>query len=199
MPPSRPHVPEAAQPAAAPVVRPRQVVDGKLYQPVKPSVGVPVIEDPPEAAAGPYVVGAVPAGGPGEGVVGSLVDSIIRSAARPAIVPRPPEVAKAAPAPAAVAAPRRVAISSLEQGIPIRRIEPVYPPLALQARISGVVRLEGVIGTDGRIRELKVLGGHPLLVKAAVDAVSQWLYRPTILNGQPVEVVAPITVTFTMR
>jgi protein TonB len=58
------------------------------------------------------------------------------------------------------------------------------------------VELQGVIGTDGRIHELKVLSGHPILIKAAADAVSQWIYAPTILNGQAVEVAAPITVTF---
>ena len=67
---------------------------------------------------------------------------------------------------------------------------------ALAHHLGRVVK--GLLGTDGRIHELKVLSGHPLLVKAAVDAVSQWTYAPTILNGQPVEVVAPITVTFKM-
>ncbi len=198
-PPSRPQVREAPVPVAAPVVRPRQFIDGTLYQPVKPPVGVPVIEDPPDEPAGPYVVGAVPTGGPGQGVVGSLVDTIVRSVAQPTIVPKPRELAKAATVAAPAPAPRRIPISSLEQGTPILRVEPVYPPLALKARISGVVKLEGIIGIDGRIKELKVLGGHPMLVKAAIDAVAQWLYRPTVLNGQPVEVVAPITVTFTMK
>jgi protein TonB len=57
----------------------------------------------------------------------------------------------------------------------------------------------GVLGTDGRIHEVKVLSGHPFLVKAAVDAVMQWVYRPTILNGTPVEVQAPITVNFILN
>ena len=82
---------------------------------------------------------------------------------------------------------------------PIHRVEPIYPSIARQARVAGVVELQGVIGTDGRIHELKVLSGHPLLVKAAVDAVSQWIYAPTILNGQPVEVAAPITVNFKLN
>jgi protein TonB len=81
----------------------------------------------------------------------------------------------------------------------IHRVEPLYPELARRAHIGGVVSLEGVIGTDGRIRELKVLSGHPLLTKAALDAVSQWRYRPTTLNGDPVEVIAPIIVTFRLN
>jgi len=80
----------------------------------------------------------------------------------------------------------------------VHRVEPRYPPLARQARISGVVELECVIGIDGRMKEIAVRGGHPLLVTAAVEAVRQWVYRPTRLNGEPVEVIAPITVTFTL-
>jgi protein TonB len=65
--------------------------------------------------------------------------------------------------------------------------------------VSGVVELLGVLSTDGRIHELKVVRGHPLLVAAALDAVRQWIYEPTLLNGQAVEVAAPITVTFTLN
>ncbi|PYT16099.1 MAG: energy transducer TonB [Acidobacteria bacterium] len=79
----------------------------------------------------------------------------------------------------------------------IRRVIPPYPPLARQARVSGTVRLIGVIAKDGTIRQLQVVSGHPLLVGAAVDAVRQWVYRPTLLNGEPVEVIAPIDVIFT--
>ena len=80
----------------------------------------------------------------------------------------------------------------------VKRVLPVYPPLAKQARISGTVRLEGVISRDGRIVNLQVLYGHPLLTQAALQAVSQWLYQPTLLNGEPVEVIAPIDVHFTL-
>ena len=78
-------------------------------------------------------------------------------------------------------------------------MEPVYPPLARAARISGAVELTGVIATDGRIRELRVVSGHPLLAKAALEAVRQWVYEPTVLNGEPVEVIAPITVHFQLN
>ncbi len=68
--------------------------------------------------------------------------------------------------------------------------------MAKLARISGTVELTAVVGTDGHIRELKALSGNPLLVQAAMDAVSQWIYAPPILNGERVEVIAPITVNF---
>jgi protein TonB len=80
----------------------------------------------------------------------------------------------------------------------IRRVIPPYPPLAKQARISGTVRLVGVIAKDGTIQQLQLVSGHPLLVKAALDAVRQWSYQPTLLNGQAVEVIAPIDVIFTL-
>jgi len=66
------------------------------------------------------------------------------------------------------------------------------------ARIQGAVRLEAVIGTDGTVQNLKVLAGHPLLVKAATDAVSRWRYQPTLLNGEPVEVLTEVLVTFNL-
>ncbi len=79
----------------------------------------------------------------------------------------------------------------------ITRVIPTYPAMAKQARISGTVRLLGVIAPDGTIQKLQVVSGHPLLARAALDAVRQWVYRPTLLNGEPVEVIAPIDVIFT--
>ena len=78
----------------------------------------------------------------------------------------------------------------------LNRVLPIYPPLAKAARIQGLVRLEGIIARDGTIQQLRVIGGHPLLVQAALDAVRRWRYRPTHLNGEPVEVIAPIDVNF---
>lgn len=81
----------------------------------------------------------------------------------------------------------------------ILRIEPHYPPLALQTRVEGTVRLHAIISRDGRITSLDVLSGHPFLVKAALDAVRQWRYRPTMLNGEPVEVETSITIIFRLH
>ena len=80
----------------------------------------------------------------------------------------------------------------------VRKIIPAYPPLAKAARISGVVRLIGIIARDGTIRNLQLVSGHPLLTRAAMEAVQQWVYKPTLLNGEPVEVIAPIDVNFTL-
>ena len=80
----------------------------------------------------------------------------------------------------------------------LKQVVPAYPPAARQLRISGTVRLLGIIARNGTIQRLQVLSGHPMLRQAALDAVSQWVYRPTILNGQPVEVEAPIDVIFTL-
>jgi protein TonB len=84
----------------------------------------------------------------------------------------------------------------VQQAMIITQTKPVYPPLAKQARIQGVVILEAVIGKDGAVNEIKVISGHPLLQQAAIDAVSQWKYKPTLLNGEPVEVVTTVTVNF---
>ena len=80
----------------------------------------------------------------------------------------------------------------------VKKVIPEYPPLAKTARVSGVVHLLGVIAKDGTIQNLQVIGGHPLLARAALEAVRHWIYEPTLLNGQPVEVIAPIDVNFTM-
>lgn len=81
----------------------------------------------------------------------------------------------------------------------LKRVIPPYPVLARQTRIQGTVHLLGIVAKDGRVQNLRVIDGHPLLRQAALDAVSQWVYSPTILNGQPVEVEAPIDVNFTLR
>ena len=91
-----------------------------------------------------------------------------------------------------------VGIHGVQMAKLINRVMPLYPPLAKSARISGVVHLIGIISKDGTIRNLQVVSGHPLLTKAAVDAVSQWVYKPTLLNNEAVEVIAPIDVNFTL-
>jgi periplasmic protein TonB len=80
----------------------------------------------------------------------------------------------------------------------VKRVLPRYPPLALTARISGTVHLIGIISRDGTIRNLQLVSGHPLLTRAAMEAVQQWIYQPTLLNGEAAEVIAPIDVNFTL-
>lgn len=75
---------------------------------------------------------------------------------------------------------------------------PVYPRLAIQAHISGNVELAVRIGEDGSVERIRLIGGHPFLVGAAMDAVKQWEYQPTVRNGLPVVVLTTVTVRFRM-
>jgi protein TonB len=177
-----------------------QVIAGRLFEPVtipdRPAVIID--EAPPAPASGssfgvPHGIGA-----PG-GVDGGVLHSVLADALARAITPPPPppqQVVKPTPPPPA----DRIRVGGLvQQGKIIHQPLPVYPPIARAARIQGVVRLEGILGKDGRVRELRVISGHPFLVQAALDAVRQWIYKPTFLNGEPVEVVAPIEVTFSLN
>ena len=85
---------------------------------------------------------------------------------------------------------------TVQQAQLILRIEPRYPPLAVQTRKEGTVLLHAMISVEGRITALEVVSGPPLLVQSALDAVRQWRYRPTYLSGEPVEVETSITVIF---
>jgi len=76
---------------------------------------------------------------------------------------------------------------------------PVYPALARQAHIQGNVVLHAIIDRDGRVAQLEVVSGHPLLVRAAMEAVKQWRYKPTLLNSEPVEVDTTISVNFRLE
>ena len=154
---------------------------------IPPAIALaPVIEAPDASPFG---------GGPGipDGIPSLRVPEILPS--RPAIAEPPPSPTK----PAAVKPATRVPVGGdvLEAQI-IKRVIPEYPPLDRQMRLSGVVQLVGIIDREGNVKSLQVLSGHPMLVKAALDAVSQWKYRPTLLNREPVEVIAPITVNFTL-
>ena len=80
----------------------------------------------------------------------------------------------------------------------ISQTKPVYPPLAKAARVQGTVKFEATIGKDGTIQNLHMISGPPLLVQAALQAVQTWRYKPTLLNGEPVEVLTTIDVNFTL-
>jgi protein TonB len=93
---------------------------------------------------------------------------------------------------------RAIRTSSMLEGNLMRRVQPAYPPLARTARIQGSVILAAVISKAGTIENLRALSGPPMLVPAAIEAVSQWRYRPYILNSEPIEVETQITVNFTL-
>jgi protein TonB len=84
------------------------------------------------------------------------------------------------------------------EGSLIRRVQPIYPPLARSARVQGSVVLSALISKGGTMENLRVLSGHPMLVAAAIEAVRQWRYRPYILNAEPIEVETQITVSFSL-
>jgi periplasmic protein TonB len=89
--------------------------------------------------------------------------------------------------------------AGVQQAMLVRRIEPVYPPLAIQIRREGKVELHAIISRDGSIQSLEVTSGDPLFIQSALTAVREWRYRPTILNGQPVEVDTEITVIYSLN
>jgi protein TonB len=182
-----PPPPPPPPPAAAP---PRIVHRVTMQDLMKAPTVVPranLDKAPPPAAVG--VVGGIPGGVPGGsfgGVLGGVVSSVMSSAAPP-------------PPPPVAAAPKRIRVGGqVESAKLIFQPKPEYPPLAKMARIQGTVRLEAIISKDGTIQDLKVVSGHPLLVKAALEAVQRWRYQPTLLNGEPVEVVTEIDVNFTL-
>jgi len=185
-----PPPPPPPPPAAAPpprVIRRITAEDMMRAPTVIPKTIVHVENEPAPEAVG--VVGGVPGGVPGGtmgGVMGGVLGSVLSQAAPP---PPPPKAV----------APKRIRVGGqVESAKLIFQPKPEYPPLARMARIQGQVRLEAVISKDGTIQDLKVLNGHPLLVKAALEAVQRWRYQPTLLNGEPVEVVTEIDVNFTL-
>jgi periplasmic protein TonB len=95
--------------------------------------------------------------------------------------------------------PARVRVSSgVVQGLLVRQVAPVYPPLARQARIQGVVLLKARIDKDSNVVQLDLISGHPLLAPAAIDTVKQWKYKPYLLNGQPCDIETQIQVSFSL-
>ena len=97
------------------------------------------------------------------------------------------------------AVPRFVRITeSAESSLIVKKVDPVYPPLARQARIQGSVILQVEISKSGDVENVQLYRGHPMLATAAIDAVKQWKYKPYLLNGQAVEVETRVTVNFTL-
>jgi TonB family protein len=141
-----------------------------------------------------FMPGAKPVGGP-SGVTGGITGGI-NGGVIGGILGAAPASASGEPKPDV---PNRITIGgNVQQSKLIYQIKPAYPPLAKQARIEGVVRLSAIIGKDGSVIDLKVISGHPLLIVPAMEAVKQWTYNTTLLNGQPVEVQTQIDVNFTL-
>jgi len=196
-PPPPPPPPQAAPPVKVVRVIPRQFDAGRLMAPKAIPKDIAVIKEdelPPPSSGVSGVVGGVSggvAGGTMGGVLGGIIGGI--PAAAPPPPPPPPAVKKEAPV-------QRIKVGgNVQAAMVIKKIQPTYPALAKSARVSGVVHLAAIIAKDGTIQELHSLGGPALLIQAAMDAVKQWVYRPTLLNGEPVQVETTIDVNFTLN
>ena len=191
-PPPPPPPPPAAAPVKVVKVIPRQFDANRLMAPkvIPKDIANIKEEELPPMAGTPGVVGGVPGGVPG-GTPGGVLGGIIGSVPSAAPPPPPKEVVKVIPKSIRVG-------GNVQAAKLVRQPKPAYPPLAKQARIQGTVRFNAVIGKDGTIQNLTLVSGHPLLIPSAQDAVRQWVYQPTTLNGEPVEVVTTIDVNFTL-
>jgi protein TonB len=185
-PPPPPPPPPAAAPVKVVKVIQTDIVNGELRTPTKIPKKIEMIKEdeaPPPVMASTGVVGGVPGGVPG-GSMGGVMGSILSST--PTVAPK-------------IATPQLVRVSSgVVSGLLVRKVNPVYPPLARQARIQGTVVLQAQISKDGNIENLQLISGHPMLAPAAIEAVKQWKYRPYLLNGEPVEVETQVQVNFTL-
>jgi len=177
-----PAPPPPPPPPAAPVkaiVRPRIVTPQRMVAPTVIPKTVQVIKD--EAPD----VGAVGVeGGVGGGVPGGVLGGIIGGAAPPP-PPKPTQT--------------RIRVGGNVQAANlVHQVQPLYPQIAKTAHVSGTVVLHAIIAKDGTIQQLEYVSGPPLLMRAAMDAVREWRYHPTLLNGEPVEVDTTIQVVFSL-
>lgn len=185
-PPPPPPAPEMARVRTPP--RTMFMKEGRLLAPTAIPQKVLLVKEeplPPELGSG-TVEGGVPGGVPG-GQLGGVIGGIISG--RTYVPPAP-----------STAARRPVRVGG--QVKPPRKVagrDPDYPPLARQAQIQGDVLIDAVIDTDGNVSEMRVISGHPVLIKAALEAVATWKYEPTTLNGAPVAVQLVARVHFQFR
>jgi len=187
-----PPAPPAAPPPASPAVKAEHAarpmrLQASVFAPDRIPEGIPAPDtdfDPvdPGSIIAPLSEAASPGG---HGGTGTRFEPAVISV--PPVLPPPPP-----PNPK----PRPIRVGALEQSKLILKVNPVYPPLAIKAHVTGTVVLEALIDEEGIVSTVKVLSGHVLLVDAAVQAVKRWKYSPTVLNGEPVPVIATITVVF---
>jgi protein TonB len=174
-----PPPPPPPPPAPKAAMAPRPIVQA----PQDPTQFIAPVETPDEIRpeegldlGSEGVAGGVEGGVPG-GVVGGVVGGL------PAAPPPPPVQAV------------RVG-GQIKEPKKLNNVSPVYPDIAKQARVQGIVILECTISPQGKVTDVKVLRGIPLLDQSAIDAVKQWTYTPTLLNGVPVPVIMTVTVNF---
>lgn len=175
--------------------RPIAARPSKLFTPdfIPPKINLSALETPKVDRGFDYILQVGLPIGNSRGS-GTFWDGVSLEGAR-AILPPPPP-ASAAKAETHVTRVRRG--GEVQHANLVRQVKPCYPQMAVVMRVHGAVILEAIIDREGRVEGLRVLSGHPLLVKAACEAVQQWRYRPTLLNGQPVEVLTQVTVNFSL-
>jgi periplasmic protein TonB len=167
-------------------IAPKQFDAGRLLAPREIPKTVAIIQEEVAPTVSAGVQGGIPSG---LGGIGIGLGSLGVGAPPP---PPPPEVKQAQ-----VTKQIRVG-GNVQAANLIKKITPLYPPLAKSARIQGTVRFTAIIGKDGTIQNLQLVSGHPMLVQSATEAVKQWVYKPTLLNDEPVEVITQIDVNFTL-
>src|SRR5256884_7721104 len=186
----QPPPPPPPPPAMAQVVQVKpqaHLMDaGKLMQPKVIPKEVKIIKEDAEPEMTTGMSGGVP-GGVAGGSMGGVLGGVIGGMGAAPPPPRPHQTG-----------PLRVG-GNVQAARIVNRVQPVYPPLARPTRISGTLRLPAIIGKDGAITSLEAMSGHPLLQQAALDAVGQWRYQPTLLNGEPVDVDTTIDVIFSLN
>jgi periplasmic protein TonB len=181
--------PPPPPPPPAPVIKivkpvAKLIQQGKLVSPTVIPKKVNVIkeaEEPPDVVG---MVGGVPGGVEGGSTAGVLGGILGGAGSGPPPPPKPK-------------GPLRVGGSVMQASL-IRQPMPVYPQIAKTAHISGTVVLHAIIGADGTVQDLQYISGPPLLMRAAMDAVRQWRYKPTLLNGEPTAVDTTVSVVFTL-
>ena len=207
------HSLETLVPPLPPPPQPRTLADtkpvpvsGKVLQHVQWSLvkyqppSVPTkIYDLVEEPASIGVAGSPAGFGDPGGVIGSLLTDLTRTAVRVAPPAVAPPVVKPVPPEAPAAIQRYQQGGNVRLGALLHKAEPQYPSIAKAAHISGTVELECVVGVDGHIQEVKVKSGNPLLIQAAVQAAWQWVYAPSKLNGNPIEIITNLTFAFKLN
>jgi periplasmic protein TonB len=175
-PPPPPPPPPAPKAAITPKVQPKMVEEPKFTAPIEvPEEVTP--EEGLDLGIEGGVAGGVEGGVPG-GVVGGVVGGLPDA-------PPPPQAVRVG--------------GNIKEPKKLKNTAPTYPDIAKQARVQGVVILECTISPQGKVTDVKVLRGIPLLDAAAIDAVKQWVYTPTLLNGVPVPVIMTVTVNFRLN
>jgi protein TonB len=177
-----PAPPPPPPPPAAPVkaVRAPKIVQlNKMVAPTVIPKNVAIIKDEAPVI---YTNGGGVDGGTGNGILNGIIGS-----------------GGSGPPPPPTKAPSRIRVGGNVQAASlVNKVTPQYPPIAKTAHVSGTVILHAIIAKDGSIQELQYMSGPPLLMKSAMDAVREWRYKPTMLNGDPVEVDTTISVVFSL-